>query len=102
MRILHVTLDDGRRTECEDRARILETEFAIPATDSLCKEAHPAWAAFYSGSPSGPPAKSFQCFKGDLPGPENLSSSEDSVSPFSFGFPHKRFPAPCCPGAIYF
>ena len=29
MRILHVTLDDGRRTECEDRARILETEFAI-------------------------------------------------------------------------
>ena len=24
-----VTLDDGRTTECEDRARILETEFAI-------------------------------------------------------------------------
>ncbi len=23
-----VTLDDGRTTECEDRARILETEFA--------------------------------------------------------------------------
>ena len=61
----------------------------------------PAWAAFYSGSPSGPPARGFQCFKGDLPGPENWSSSEDSVSPFSFGFPHKRFPAPCCPGAIY-
>ena len=33
-----VTLDDGHtdgRTECEDRARILETEFAI---SSLCKK----------------------------------------------------------------
>ena len=35
--MLDVTLDDGRttddgRTECEDRARILETEFAITKT----------------------------------------------------------------------
>ena len=61
----------------------------------------PAWAAFYSGSPSGAPARIIQCFKIELPGPENLSFSEDFVSPFSFGFPHKRFPAPGCPGAIY-
>ena len=34
MSIAHVMLeDDGRTTECEDRASILKTEFAMDETD---------------------------------------------------------------------
>ena len=36
--IAHVTLgDDGRKTECEGRARILKTEFAIDKMDKTDK-----------------------------------------------------------------